>query len=127
MNTPLLSYVDLLAGFILVLLNAGLSLLLNLGVGRSLVVAAVRATVQLLLVGLVLKFVFGSSSLWLILGVALVMTLLATYEVWSRQKTRFSGIWGVGIGAVATSVAVVLILTYTRSEEHTSELQSREN
>lgn len=113
MNTPLLSYVDLLAGFILVLLNAGLSLLLNLGVGRPLVVAAVRATVQLLLVGLVLKFVFGSSSLWLILGVALVMTLLATYEVWSRQKTRFSGIWGVGIGAVATSVAVVLILTYT--------------
>lgn len=113
MNAHLLTYRDLIYGFILVLLNCGLSLLLNLGVGRSLLIAALRATVQLLLVGLVLKFVFGSSSLWLILGVALVMTVLAGHEVRSRQKTRFSGVWGVGIGAVATAVATVIVLTYT--------------
>ena len=43
---------------LLVLLNAALSLLLNLGIGRDLLVAAVRMVVQLLLVGVVLKRVF---------------------------------------------------------------------
>src|SRR5690606_13727345 len=113
MTTHLLSYTDLLFGAVLVLINAGLSLLLNLGVGRSLIVAAARATAQLLLVGLILKYVFDSSSPWLILGVALVMTMLAGYEVWSRQKTRFAGVWGVGIGAAATGISIVLVMTYT--------------
>ena len=113
MNTHLLSYTDLLAGAALVLINAALSLLLNLGVGRALLIAAARATVQLLLVGLILRYVFDSSSPWLILGVAFIMTMLAGYEVWSRQKTRFAGVWGVGIGAGAAAIAVVLVMFYT--------------
>ena len=44
----------------LVLLNAALSLLLNLGIGRDLLVAATRVVVQLLLVGVVLKTVSSS-------------------------------------------------------------------
>lgn len=111
--TPLLTYTDLLLGGVLVLINVGLSLVLNLGIGRSLLVAALRATAQLLLVGFILKYVFDSSSPWLILGVALIMTTLAAYEVWSRQKTRFSGLWGVGIGGVATAIAVVLVMMHT--------------
>lgn len=111
--TPLLTYTDLLLGGVLVLINVALSLLLNLGVGRALLIAALRAAAQLLLVGFILKYVFDSSSPWLILGVALIMTTLAAYEVWSRQKTKFSGVWGVGIGAAATAIAVVLVMTYT--------------
>lgn len=111
--TPLLTHTDLIFGSVLVLINVALSLLLNLGVGRALLIAAFRAAAQLLLVGFILKHVFDSSSPWLILGVAFVMTTLAAYEVWSRQKTKFSGVWGVGIGAVATAIAVVLVMTYT--------------
>lgn len=111
--TPLLTYTDLILGSALVLINVALSLLLNLGVGRALLIAAIRAVAQLLLVGFILKYVFDSSSLWLILGVALVMTALAGYEVWSRQKTKFAGVWGVGIGAAATAIAVVLVMSYT--------------
>ncbi len=111
--TPLLSYTDLLLGGVLVLVNISLSFLLNLGMGRALLIAALRAAAQLLLVGFILKYVFDSSSLWLILGVALIMTTLAAYEVWSRQKTRFSGVWGVGIGAIATAIAVVLVMMHT--------------
>jgi len=113
MNAHLLTHTDLLFGFVLVLANAGLSLMLNLSVGRSLLIAALRATAQLLLVGLILKYVFASSSPALILAVALVMTMLACYEIWSRQKKRFSGAWGVGIGAGAASISVVIIMTYT--------------
>ncbi|HLU78629.1 MAG TPA: iron export ABC transporter permease subunit FetB [Burkholderiaceae bacterium] len=111
MNTPLLTYSDLMVGFVLVAVNAGLSFLLNLGVGRSLLVAALRATAQLLLVGLILKYVFASSNPWLVLAVAMVMVLLAANEVRSRQKKRFAGVWGVGVGACATMVSTVIVLT----------------
>lgn len=110
--TPLLTHTDLLLGSVLVLINVALSLALNLGVGRGLLIAALRAAAQLLLVGIILKYVFDSSSPWLILGVAAIMTALAGYEVWSRQKTRFAGVWGVGIGAGATAIAVVLVMSY---------------
>lgn len=43
----------------MLLLNAGLSLLLGLGLARSLLIAALRTVVQLLLVGMVLKTVFA--------------------------------------------------------------------
>ena len=109
----LLTYTDLLLGSVLVLINVVLSLMLNLQVGRALLIAAVRAAAQLLLVGFILKYVFDSSSPWLILGVAVIMTSLAAYEVWSRQKTKFSGVWGVGVGAIATGISVVLVMTYT--------------
>ena len=111
--TPLLTYTDLLLGAALVVINVLLSLMLNLGVGRALFIAAVRAAAQLLLVGFILKYVFDSSSLWVILGVAFIMTALAAYEVWSRQKTRFTGVWGVGVGGAATAVAIVLVMVYT--------------
>src|SRR5690606_1656588 len=113
MNTPLLSYTDLLFGFLLVLINTALSFMLNLGVGRSLLVAALRATAQLLLVGVILKFVFGSSSPLLVFVVILAMTLLAAHEVRSRQKKRFTGVWGLGVGATATAISMVLVLSYT--------------
>lgn len=113
MNTPLLSYTDLLFGFLLVLINSALSFMLNLGVGRSLLVAALRATAQLLLVGVILKFVFGSSSPLLVFVVILAMTLLAAHEVRSRQKKRFTGVWGLGVGATATAISMVLVLSYT--------------
>ena len=91
--------------------SIGLSFLLNLGVGRSLLVASLRATAQLLLVGLILKYVFASSNPWLVLAVAMVMVLLAANEVRSRQKKRFAGVWGVGVGACATMVSTVIVLT----------------
>jgi len=113
MTTPVLTYTDLLLGAVLVLINVALSLMLNLRVGRALLVAACRAAAQLLLVGFILKYVFESSSPWLIVGVAFVMTSLAAYEVWSRQKTKFAGVWGVGIGGAATAISIVLVMTYT--------------
>lgn len=113
MSAPLLlTYTDLAIGALLVILNAILSLMLNLGLGRALIVAALRATVQLLLVGLILKNVFAISSPALIIAVALLMTATASYEIWSRQKRRFSGAWGVGIGAGVTTLTTVLVTTF---------------
>ena len=110
-----LDYLDLLPAAGLVLLNAILSLLLDLRLIRSLVISVLRMTVQMSLIGLVLTWLFDSSSPLFTGLIALAMLLLAGREAMARQKNRFSGIWGYGIGTgamlMAASLATVIGLS----------------
>ena len=72
-----LGYIDLAIASVLVVINAFLSLMLELRLQRHLLVAAVRMIVQLALVGVVLEFLFAVvSPLWTGLA-ALGMVLFA--------------------------------------------------
>lgn len=73
----------------LLLLNAGLSLWLKLGLERRLLVAALRTVVQLTLLGYVLVPVFEISAAWLTFGIAAVMILLAAHEGVARTSKRY--------------------------------------
>ena len=111
----LLSPVDLGMAAGLVLLLAALSWNLQLGIGRRMLVASLRSTVQLLLLGLVLKTLFASTNPWLVAALALVMLGVAGYEVMARQKYRFRGAWGYGTGALSMflssfSIALLALL-----------------
>ena len=57
-----LDTLDLALASVLLLVNVLLSRWLDLGITRSLLVAAIRMTVQLLLIGLVLKGVFAIAA-----------------------------------------------------------------
>lgn len=95
--TPL----DLSIAALLVVGLGVLGLPLRLKLTRQIFVAALRTTIQLLLVGLVLKWLFGAvNPLWLLL-IALVMVLAAAREVVNRQERRFRGAWGFAMGASA--------------------------
>ena len=96
-----LSTLDLSLAAALVLLLALLSHRLRLGLERSLLINAVRATVQLTLIGLVLKLLFASSHPALVGGLALVMLALAGREVMARQGRRLRGWWGYGVGTLS--------------------------
>lgn len=85
----------------LVLLLAGLALWLALGLAQSLLVAVVRATLQLLLLGLILESLFELQHLGLIAGLALLMLAVAGREVMVRQTRRLRGLWGYGLGTGA--------------------------
>jgi len=100
-----LSYVDLLVAATLVLLLAGLSLALSLGITRDLLIGALRTGVQLLLVGLVLKVLFAHASLLWTTVMALVMVAMATREVYARQKSPLAGSWGIGLSAAPLFVS----------------------
>ncbi len=100
-----LSYVDLLLAATLVLLLAGLSLALSLGITRDLLIGALRTGVQLLLVGLVLKVLFANGSLLWISLMALVMVVVATREVYARQSRPLAGSWGIGLSAAPLFVS----------------------
>lgn len=97
----LLSPWDLGLAACLVLLLALLSWRLHLGVERRVLVAALRSAVQLSLIGLVLNFLFAQTSFAPIGLWTLVMLGVAGWEVMARQKHRYLGAWGFGIGTLS--------------------------
>jgi len=111
-----LSYWDVALAAAFLILNAGLSLWLQLGLARQMLVAGARMVVQLLLVGLVLKTVFDLASPWLTLALAAVMVAFAGREIWARQERPMRGAWGPGLGAAAMTLAgtVVILLALAR-------------
>lgn len=93
-----LSYWDLVLAAVLILLNGAISIYFRLGIERTLFIAAARMTIQLMAIGFVLKFIFAQTSpLWTV-ALALVMVLMAGYEVGARQETPFRGFWAYGLG-----------------------------
>lgn len=102
----------------LVLLSAGLSLVLQMGIARSMVIAAVRTVAQLLLVGFVLRTVFALKSAPLVGLVMVFMLATASYETLSRQQRRFRGWWGAGVGTATTMMATVLVTAIALATLH---------
>lgn len=105
MNVIALSPFDLGIAALLIVALAGLSLRMHIGVERQLLVSAARSTVQLLLIGLLLKVLFERSQPRWVALLAAVMLLVAGREVMVRQKRRFVGCWGFGLGTLSMFVS----------------------
>jgi ABC-type iron transport system FetAB permease component len=67
---PTLGWTNVVIGLLFIAFDAVLSLVLGLGIGGSLVVAAARCVVQLTVMGLVLDKVFASQNVWGVAGIA---------------------------------------------------------
>ncbi|MCA9571459.1 MAG: iron export ABC transporter permease subunit FetB [Myxococcales bacterium] len=83
---------QLALGASLLIAHGLLSLGLQLGLERKLLIAGVRTVVQLLLMGWLLVPVFASGSAALVLGVCTVMIVLAARESVGRVSRRYRGI-----------------------------------
>ena len=91
MNVIPLGLFELSLASLLVLLLAWLSFKHRLEIERPLLIAALRTTVQLSLIGLVLNAVFTTVNFWLVLLIWALMLAAAGYEVMSRQKVKVKG------------------------------------
>ena len=110
-NAIAITPVDLSLTAILVVILAGCSWLLHLGIGRQLIFASTRMVVQLLLVGLVLSWVFSVATWWLVIVWAVAMVAIAGYEVHARQSQRLGRRgYTIGSGAMALSSGTVAFL-----------------
>jgi len=96
---------------LLILALAALSFRFQLGISRQLSIAAIRTTVQLLLIGYVLKFLFAASHWYWVLLLSLIMVSIAGREVVARQKYRLRGLWGFGVGTASMFVSTFVITT----------------
>ncbi|HSH40831.1 MAG TPA: iron export ABC transporter permease subunit FetB [Arenicellales bacterium] len=107
----LLSTWDLVVAAILVIMMALLSGRLQADLRTQVLVAAARTAVQLLLIGLVLKWLFETSHPLLVILLSLVMLAVAGREVMARQGRPLAGWWSFGVGTFSmflSSFAVTL-------------------
>jgi len=100
---------DLMLASLLVLALIGLGAKLRLGVSQTLTIAAVRTTVQLLLVGLILEAIFTQAKLSWIMLIVLVMMTVAAWEILARQKRKIKGWWGFGVSAFSLFISSFMI------------------
>ncbi len=96
-----LSYWHVALASVFVLINAALSLALDLGIHRRMLIAAVRMVIQLALMGLVLVALFSIVSPWLTGLAMLGMALFAGREIAARQERPLAGWWSYGLGTVS--------------------------
>jgi putative ABC transport system permease protein len=108
----ILSVWDLALTSVLILIDAGLSVALHLGIHRSLIIASIRMAAQLFIMGMALTTLFSLvSPLWTGLA-ALGMMLFAGREIAQRQGRPLVGPWSFGLGAGCMMVASTLVTIF---------------
>jgi putative ABC transport system permease protein len=107
-----LSAWDLTIAGCLVLVAGMVSLLFRLKLEKRLALAAVRTVVQLLLVGYILKAVFGWGTLAAVTGMAGIMIVAASRAAVQRSSRTFRGATPLAFGTLVVSgLATTLTVT----------------
>jgi putative ABC transport system permease protein len=95
-----LSYWQVALAASLMLLNAGLSLALHLDLEKRLLWAGSRMTVQLLLIGLVLEWLFQQRAWYILLPFTLLMVGTASVAAGRRTRRLYAGMWLDTLGSI---------------------------
>ncbi len=85
-----ISYLNLALGYILLIIPFVIFAYYRTGLGKDTIIAFIRMTIQLLLVGLYLKYVFAWNYWWLNLLWGLVMIGVATVTIGRRANMKRS-------------------------------------
>ncbi len=115
-NDISITWVEVGIAAALIGVNAIVSWVLRLGLARQIAVSSIRMTIQLAIVGLILKQIFALSSAWPVLGLAAVMTLIAGIAAVRRIEHRFESIYPAAVLSVwastwlTTGVTVLLVV-----------------
>ncbi|SIS73978.1 ABC transporter permease [Alicyclobacillus vulcanalis] len=105
-----MSYVSLSFTVLFVALSIALSLWLRLGVERDIIVAAVRAAIQLVVIGYILKWVFASHRLIFILLMVALIIGVAAWNARGRAKGIPGAFWRIAAGLVTTEILTQAVL-----------------
>jgi len=108
-----LTHWDLIIAAGLIIILAISSFMLQLKISRQLLIAASRNVIQLLLIGYILKFIFNSDNVFILGVIALIMLLVAGFEINARQKyplKRYAG-FKIGTSALFLSSFTMAMIT----------------
>lgn len=104
---------DLALAAILMIVPAGISIGLKLGLEKRLAVASIRTVLQLGLIGLILEWVFELDRWYLVVPVLLVMLIAASRAAIKRSERRFPGAY---LSAFAVLVIATTMVTFSVTE-----------
>lgn len=102
-----LSYFGLASAAALIVVNAAVSLALQLNLEKRLLWASLRTVAQLSLLGLILNWIFTAEQPLIVGGMMIFMTVVAGLSAVQRTERRYPGIWRNGLIAAATGSWVV--------------------
>lgn len=103
-----ITYTQLIFGISLVLANAVLSFMLNLGIWKTLLWSTLRGGIQLAILGWILLWLFAQTSSLPLIGVGVLMLLVACRAVVARCKHRYSGIYLTSLLSLFLSAVVTV-------------------
>ena len=95
----------------LLLINAVISLQLGLGIAKRIATSSVRMTIQLAILGLILKQIFELAQPAPVLGLAALMTVIAGVSAVRRIDHRYPSIYRNSIFSVWTSAWITTSIT----------------
>jgi putative ABC transport system permease protein len=104
-----LSSFDLILAAGLVLIAIGVSRWQGLGLGRDLVIGAIRTVVQLSLVGYVLVYLFALDRWYLVLAALLLMLAVATHAAVDRQERASRALFAITGAAMLVGSGLTLV------------------
>ena len=103
-----LSWLQLGLASTLIVITAVLSLVLQLGLTRRLLIASVRMVLQLIMIGLVLRWVFGLNQWPAVASLIAAMSLIGGIAAVQQTNRMFPGIWLNSIVSVVVSSWIIL-------------------
>jgi putative ABC transport system permease protein len=106
-----LSWFEVGVAAMLLVINALISIKLRLGLEKQIVWSSLRMTVQLFLLGLVLKQIFEIASFVPVMLLAAAMTVIAGVSAVRRIDHSYTSIYATAIFAVWTSSWIVTAVT----------------
>jgi putative ABC transport system permease protein len=118
MDAPIrsLDVLSLVLSYLLFLTVFTLIRLRRIPLGRTVLIATLRMTVQLILVGFVLRFIFGLSLWYVVLAHLLLMLFFASHVILRRAEIRLPGLWRLilislvlGAGSVIFFIILLVI------------------
>lgn len=113
MTTITLNLMDVALASMLLLVTVGVSAYLKLGLVKTLIMAGVRTVVQLSLIGLILAWVFARESLWQVLTILTIMTLIASISVRQRIKRPYQGLLFDSIVSLGFATGLMTMMAMT--------------
>ncbi|WP_019155048.1 ABC transporter permease [Robertmurraya massiliosenegalensis] len=100
-----MSLTAIIFSFVFVILALFLSNAFKLGLGKDIIITCIRATIQLFIVGYILKFVFGFDHPFVIILMLLMMVFVAAKNAAKRGKEIPNAFWKIFL-----TIAVVEII-----------------
>ncbi len=110
MKNVMVSNWSLIFAFALVLVSIAISLKEKLGLTKDVLISVLRAIVQLVVIGYILKFIFHINALWLTFVSTLVIIFNASWNANGRDPNPDRNIWNSVIAEAVGTYATLAIL-----------------
>ncbi|KAA8810424.1 ABC transporter permease, partial [Lactobacillus crispatus] len=113
MKNVVVSNWSLVLAFALVLVSIGISAKEKLGLTKDILISVIRAIIQLVVIGYVLKFIFHVNTLWLTLVSTIVIIFNASWNANQRDPNPGRNIWNSIIAEAVGTYATLGILIFS--------------